>query len=64
MDKITISISPKVAAVLAKSGNVIAEIQKLVSKFLDACADGKLSFDEILGMISLMITIAGKIFKK
>ena len=64
MDKITIHISPKVASVLAKSGNVLSEIQKLVSGFLEACADGKLSFNEILGLISLMISIAGKIFRK
>jgi hypothetical protein len=64
MDKLTISLSPKAAEAIKKAGNIAGELEKLVSAFVEACADGKLSFNELLGLISTMIRIATGLFKK
>ena len=64
MDQLTITVSPKLSAALKASGKVVGLINELLSRFLEACIDGKLSFDEIVALIVLMCGIAKALIKK
>jgi hypothetical protein len=64
MDKLTIPVSPKVAEVLAKSRNLVQMISDFMTKLLDACADGKISFDEVLSLIGAVVNIGRQLARK
>jgi len=64
MDKIIIPISPKIQAALGKSKTVIGLISDFNARLLEACADGKISFDEVLSLIASVVNIGRQLSKK
>jgi hypothetical protein len=64
MDQLTIIVSPKLSAVLKKSGKAVSLINDFMTKFLESAIDGKLSFVELIQLLVILANVVKSLVTK
>jgi len=64
METISLSVSAKAKALIDRAGNATKLLADLVSQVVEAATDSKITINEVLGLISKLISLVTALAKK